>query len=691
SDRMGLGEGTFKVNRDTELRPVMPNQVIEGDRFHAGFSVMNRTDAEREITVSLNAEGAVRSGADGSAPKREQTVSVPPYKRVLVWLPVTAAADGKIRFTATAGDELDRDALAHAVPVLKRQALQTSATYGTTTADSVTETIAFPQDMRADTGEAGVVVSPSVIGNAEGAFTYMKDYPYSCWEQKLTRGTMASHYLDLKDYVPDTFGWPGSDTLPPDMLGQAANYQAPNGGMVYYVPADHYVSPYLSAYTALAFNWLRAAGHTVPADVEQRLHEYLSLLLRRDVVPDFYSKGMASTVRAAALAGLAAHGKVTLDDVRRYHAHVPQMSLFGKALYLQASLAARGSEDIRAEVAKLILSHANQSGGKFVFNEALDTRYQRILASPLRSNCAVLSALSAYGETDAGAQLVADAPFKLVRTITQTRGNRDHWENTQENMFCMNALIEYSRVYETEAPDMQIVASLSGEALGQASFDDLRDSAQTLARPVREGDPGQRADLHIERAGSGRVYYSARLAYSPKEPRAEPTNAGIEIHREYSVERDGRWQLLSAPMQLERGELVRVDLYASLPTARNFVVVDDPVPGGLEPVNRDLATASIVDADKGAFRPAGGSRWYRFNDWYGFATTRWSFYHQELRHDAARFYSDYLPPGNYHLSYTAQVIAPGEFEVLPAKAEEMYDPDVFGLTGPSRLAVELAE
>ncbi|MGI9302377.1 MAG: alpha-2-macroglobulin family protein, partial [Gammaproteobacteria bacterium] len=202
SDRMGLGEGTFKVNRDTELRPVMPNQVIEGDRFHAGFSVMNRTDAEREITVSLNAEGAVRSGADGSASKREQTVSVPPYKRVLVWLPVTAAADGEIRFAATAataGDELDRDALAHAVPVLKRRALQTSATYGTTTADSVTETIAFPEDMRADTGEAGLVVSPSVIGNVEGAFTYMKDYPYTCWEQKLTRGTMASHYLDLKD------------------------------------------------------------------------------------------------------------------------------------------------------------------------------------------------------------------------------------------------------------------------------------------------------------------------------------------------------------------------------------------------------------------------------------------------------------------------------------------------------------
>jgi hypothetical protein len=131
-------------------------------------------------------------------------------------------------------------------------------------------------------------------------------------------------------------------------------------------------------------------------------------------------------------------------------------------------------------------------------------------------------------------------------------------------------------------------------------------------------------------------------------------------------------------MQLQRGDLVRVDLFLSLPTARNFVVVDDAVPGGLEPVNRDLATASTVDADAGAFKAAGGSWWFRYSDWSSYGVSRWSFYHQELRHNAARFYSEYLPAGNYHLSYTAQAIAPGDFVVMPVHAEEMYDPDVYG-------------
>jgi uncharacterized protein YfaS (alpha-2-macroglobulin family) len=169
--------------------------------------------------------------------------------------------------------------------------------------------------------------------------------------------------------------------------------------------------------------------------------------------------------------------------------------------------------------------------------------------------------------------------------------------------------------------------------------------------------------------------------------KTDAVNAGIEIKREYSLEREGKWHLLKSPMTLKRGDLVRVDLFVSLPAAGNFVVVDDPVPGGLEPVNRDLATASTVDAEKGDFQHAGGSWWFRYNDWASYGVSRWSFYHQELRHDAVRFYSEYLPAGNYHLSYTAQAVATGEFIVLPVHAEQMYDPDIFGQSGAAHLIV----
>ncbi|NLA75967.1 MAG: hypothetical protein GX846_10955, partial [Deltaproteobacteria bacterium] len=174
----------------------------------------------------------------------------------------------------------------------------------------------------------------------------------------------------------------------------------------------------------------------------------------------------------------------------------------------------------------------------------------------------------------------------------------------------------------------------------------------------------------------------------PKEMIKDNIDAGISIRREYSDERDGKWFLLKTPVKIKRGELVRVDLYITIPGARNFLVVDDHVPGGLEPVNRDLATASAVDVDKAESDYPAGSWFFNYEDWSWYGMSRWGFYHKELRHDAARFYSEYLAPGNYHLSYTAQAVATGKFTIMPAHSEEMYDPDVFGKSGPAFLVVE---
>ncbi|MEZ5647548.1 MAG: alpha-2-macroglobulin family protein [Alphaproteobacteria bacterium] len=693
TDRMGLGGSSFKVNRPTEVRSVMPNQTTEGDAFKAGFSVMNRTDKPRTLKVSIEASGDIDTAKTPAS--YTETVTLEPYKRVTVLMPIQAAivkatrdqTEGQIRFVARAGDDLDTDGMEFILPIEKRRSLETAATYGTTDAVKVDEAIAFPDKIHPDIGSVSVVVSPTVIANIEGAFRYMRNYAYLCWEQILTKGVFAAHFQDLKDYLPTSFTWKAGETLADESLSLAAGFQAPNGGMAYFVAEDRYTDPYLSAYTALAFNWLRHSGHTIPEHVEEKLHVYLLNFLRRDAAPDFYSDGMRSTVRAVALAALAEHGKITRADLDRYKPYLKQMSLFGKTHYALAALNVPGQEALVLEAAKMILAQANQTGGKFIFSEDLDDSYTRILASPLRENCAILDLFTAMGEKPATKELVADVPFKLVRTITQTRKNRDHWENTQENMFCMKALVDYSRVYETVKPAMTVQASMDAQAFGEASFADLRDQPVTFERPIDKGDVGRKAAVEITRQGAGRLYYATRVSYAPLDEAATGTNAGIEIHREYSVERNKQWVLLKNPHELKRGELVRVDIYLSLAAARNFVVVDDPVPGGLEPVNRDLATASGVDADKGEFKAAGGAWWFKFSDWISYNVSRWSFYHQEIRHDSVRFYSDYLPPGNYHLSYTAQAIAEGEFAAMPIHAEEMYDPDVYGKGASERLKV----
>jgi uncharacterized protein YfaS (alpha-2-macroglobulin family) len=695
-DLMGLGDANFKVNKPIEIRPALPNQVLSGDNFQAGFTVMNRTDKVRELNIVLEARLA------NDTVRHTDTLQAQPYKRYTQWLPVKTTEAGTIQFAATATDGEESDGLRKTLKVLPRRPSTTVATYGTTEANEVTESVQFPTDIHTDVGGLSVIASPTVIGGVDGAFEYMRDYPYACWEQKLSKGTMASHYNNLHPYLADSLTWEDSQTLPEETIALAKEYQAPNGGMAYYIAKNERVSPYLSAYTALAFNWLRDSGYEIPETVENKLHDYLLTLLRKDVMPDFYSKGMASSVRAVALAALAKHRKISRRDIRRYRRHVERMDLFGKSQFLAATLHVPGTGRIRQDVVDMIMAHADQTSGKVSFTESLETGYKRMLSSSLRTQCAILSSLSGMAEQSN----VGEIPFKLVRNITQKRKTRGHWENTQENMFCMNALIDYARVYEKDAPLMTVRSWLemenpveskffnrlkglfSGkEKLGETTFDDVKNPPVTFSHDMTASDPGKKATVKLEREGSGRLYYTVRLAYSEKAEKATSVNAGIEVKREYHVERDGEWILLESPMEIKTGELVRVDLYVSLPAPRYFVVVDDPVPGGLEPVNRDLATSSKVDADKTEGEYSGDSLWFSHDDWEEYGLSWWSFYHKELRHHAAIFYSDYLPAGNYHLSYVAQAIAPGEFGVMATHAEEMYEPEVYGKGMPAILKV----
>jgi uncharacterized protein YfaS (alpha-2-macroglobulin family) len=319
----------------------------------------------------------------------------------------------------------------------------------------------------------------------------------------------------------------------------------------------------------------------------------------------------------------------------------------------------------------------NETGGKFMFSETLDDGYSRILSTPLRDNCAILSSMLNYQKSSEGQDYIGDKPFKLVRMITQSRGKRDYWENTQENMFCMNGLIDYARVYESQKPDMTVTAKMDEKPFGETTFKDFKNAPVTISKPIQTTDEGQTRTLQIDKSGDGRLYYATRLRYAMKNPSGK-TNAGMDVHREYSVRKSNGWMLLKKDEPLKRGDSVRVDLYLSLPAPRNFVVVNDPLPGGLETVNRDLATASSVDDANAQYDSTGGSMWFKFNDWIEYDTEFWSFYHKELREDSARFFSDWLPEGNYHLSYMTQVIADGQFAAPPTQAEEMYDPDVYG-------------
>jgi alpha-2-macroglobulin len=689
-DRMGLGEVTFKVNRSTEVRPVMPNQIAEGDQFNAGFSVMNRMDQKRNIKVSITAHGAIDEGKTKSI--YEQTVSLEPFKRTVVYMPIQTSrirADGQgiINFDVTAGDEIDQDKVLHEVPVKQVRVLQTTATFGSMTEGALELPITIPGDIFTDVGGIRVALSPSMISNISGVFTYMKNYPYSCWEQKSSRAVIAGYYKDLKRYLSPEVDWPRAEDLVNEILEDAATFQANNGGLGYYRAKDDYVDPFLSAFTGVSFAWLKEQGYTIPKLVEERLLGYLDGLLKEDFVESYYTPQMVATTRAVVLEALSYHGKVTVADLERFLPHVHQMNAYGKSSFARAAMNVEGAEGIAENVIKELMSHFNETSTQMTLAENHSETSLRILDTPLRETCSALDTFVRFSATPHGKSLIGEKAIKLAKTVVEARKSKVHWENTQENLYCARALTTYSKVYEAEQPHMTVKVAKGHKEMGKASFTDLTNKGVEFKASFEEKEPGTSTHISIIPEGSGRLYYTTQLQAAPKAVGQKAVNSGLEVRRDYSVLQNNKWVLVQENTTLKRGDLVRVDLYVMAPGDRTFVVVNDPVPGCLEPVNKNLATTSIMDQRKLDDRPAEGSWWHTLENWIDFDAARWSFYHKEMRHESVRFYADYLPKGNYYLSYVAQVIADGEFGVAATLAEEMYNPETYGRGEPTKLIV----
>lgn len=709
TDRFGLGEGNFKVNRDTEIRPVMPNQVREGDQFNASFSIMNRTDKPREIRVSILAKGAVDVSRSKTA--YEETLTIEPNKRVSVEMPLYVASvsgsgedsniEGKITFEVNAGDQSDQDRLEHVLPVKATRILETVSIFGTSPQEGEPQPISIPKEVYPDVGGLTIDLSPTILSNIGGAVIYMRDYPYTCWEQKLSRVLAAASYKGLELFLGKEAKWPNSEQALRESLGELVNFQAPNGGMTYFRADNDYVDPFLSAFTAMGLGWLKKEGVEINKSADDRLMEYLGQLVRKEFGLDYYDNSMTATVRAMILEAMAQRGVLSLPDLERFKSHVPQMGAYGQACYAQAAMAVEGGQAIAGAVVRRLLGYFSETTTQITFNQGTKDGSPRILSSPLRDACRVIETLIDYSQTPEGKDLVGDKPSRMLKSVQEARKSKQHWENTQENLHCMRAFEKYNRVMnqgkEIEQPNMTVKVEVAGKELPEhVQIKDLRQEMVQMHVPMTNlledktaGKLSQDVlNIGVTKDGTGRLYYTTRLQYASKNPSKEAVSSGIEVKREYTVLRENKWHLLKEGDSLKKGELVQVHLYVMLPGDRTFVVVNDPVPGGFEPIDTKLATSSMMDARHVDQKPAEGTFWHKLTNWVDYRAGRWTFYHQELRHDSVRFYSDYLPMANYHLNYMAQVVADGEFSALPTRAEEMYNPETYGKTAFSHVQVE---
>jgi len=106
--------------------------------------------------------------------------------------------------------------------------------------------------------------------------------------------------------------------------------------------------------------------------------------------------------------------------------------------------------------------------------------------------------------------------------------------------------------------------------------------------------------------------------------------------------------------------------------------VTDPLPAGFEPVESWFATTaqSLADNQDQQSGP-GGWRWWQ----------RGGFDHVERHDDRVELFATSLGEGRHTFSYIARATTAGLFRTAPARAEEMYSPEVFGRTATAIIEI----
>jgi uncharacterized protein YfaS (alpha-2-macroglobulin family) len=459
-------------------------------------------------------------------------------------------------------------------------------------------------------------------------------YPYGCAEQ--TSSSLLPWVL--LQQTPELSAFTRRSTNETAAAARAGiqrllSMQTSSGGLAYW-PGGKEPMLWASAYGGFVLALARQAGLSVPDKEFGALMEFLSAQLRTQT-----GDAAESWERCLALYTLALAERAE----PAYH----------EKFFQQRRLLPPESR------ALLALAVAKSQGDSGMIRELLQTNAPPKPFQPDPFTCSArekairLLALTSCRPND---------PEGTNFFVQLQQGQRQaHWDTTQGNAWALLALSEYLQKTET-ASDAGAGALVWGA------------QTNSFRLPVAHGLFAQTVPLDPATADQ-----SLRLVCSSAKPlfaqvavesRSQATNQlrlehGLSLQRRYYRLNDNNEP---EPFDsLRVGDRVLVTLRLAAPQPARYVAVDDPLPGVLEAIHPEFKTQQIA----GSRPPA----WMTRDD-----GDYWQSDFREIRADRVLFFSDYVGPGSYVIRYVARVRAAGAVIAPPAKAEEMYHPDRFGLT-----------
>lgn len=647
-DYFGTGRTDLTVNQPLMIRPALPRFLRAGDRFDAAAVITRLGGGAAEVSVAARAEGM-----ELSLPQ-SQTIHLGDEGAGVVRFGARTdrAGEATLHFSAKSGDK--KDAVALVRPVRSPAQIETVALYGKTDSAEA-HRLGDLRSVRSDGGGLAVTLSSSALVGLSGSFEQLWDYPYLCTEQLASRALPLLSLRDLAAVYGVERPKDANKRIAESVALLIQRQQGDGGfGMWPESPASH---PWVSAYALWVLREADTRGVTVGKQLFVRGVRYL-----RDVAEQRERDQLSQAVFAAFVLGRLGH-----SDPSTLHAlfdRLDELTVEAQILLLWAASEA-GIRHIEQVLVPRIEALVTVRGNAAEISAPTPPEAALTLASRTRRLAFALQALLAARPQ----HFLAPA---LVRGLLDAREG-GAWSSTQESAFALLALDAYRKAQEHHEPQFEALVFLNDKLLGRRRFVGRDTRAQEFSVAMKELVGG--GDLIFQQKGRGELFFEARLDYARNELPTTPLERGFSVEKTMmGVPPASR----TAPRRLEdqrewsRGELVLVELLVVAPTQRRFVVVDDPLPAGLEAIDPNLTTSQS------------GLRDLLGKDAEGY-TEAW--YRSEVRDDRVLFFVDDMPPGVYRYRYLARATTSGQFITPFTRVMEMYQPEVYGRTAARHVVV----
>lgn len=611
--RFGTGRTTIRTTQDLMIFSGLPPVVRGGDSLWSEFTVRNTTDRTIDVQLTVLAEGLgatlppldVRLGA-GEARALGWHTQIPDDVDALEW---------EVQARDTRGEATDRLRVRQTVkPAVPVRTLQASLAQWSPPGP-VSQPVERPEGALPGEGGVDVTLAGSLADGLVGVRTWMKEYPYTCLEQRVSQAIV----------LDDDARW--------STIIQSLPSYVDRSGLLKFFPTMDRGSPVLTAYV---LEIAELAERPLPSELQERMETALIRFVQGKTAHD--DAGSLGLRKLAVLSALAQVGRARAELLESLTIEPdlwPTTSVLDWWNVLLALPDLDGRKKKLAQVEKIVRSRLFEQGSVLSLSAGDRSAWWLLANQDTDALRLILLLLSADTWND-------DLP-RLMRGALGLQ-SKGAWSTTVANAWGSLAVTRFAQAFEPEPVEGSTVAALAGHA---QQVDWVRHpEGETLSFPW----PAQASDLSVQHQGSGRPWILTRTRAAV--PLTEPFGAGFWIRRTVTPAEprdDGTVRV---------GDILTIALEIESASGQGWVVVEDPVPAGASFLGRGFATDSTL----GSADDASGDALPAF---------------VERSFESYRAYYEEVLPGKFELEYRIRLNQAGDFHPPPTRVEAMYAPEAF--------------